>query len=211
MKATPGELDLHKRLLAKDETASSELINTYLTSLVKKISQFAKYQSVQKSNPEIIWDSVCEALFNYIRNPMFYNPGKASLEKFLLMSADGDLKNAIAKEARHQRRKENFSTNVELSVLRGNNIKEGKSVDQNLLDDELWRYIKTILTTDVDRALVRLILDGERQTEQYAKVLKISSLSLEEQRKEVKKAKDRIKVRLKRAGWEGYLDKKNKG
>jgi hypothetical protein len=49
-----------------------------------------------------------------------------------------------------------------------------------------------------DRAILRLMMDGVRETEEYAEVLQVHDLAQEEQREIVKRNKDRIKKTLQR-------------
>jgi hypothetical protein len=57
------------------------------------------------------------------------------------------------------------------------------------------------METEVDRRVLRLMVDGERRTAVFAAVLGLDGQPAEAQRREVKRAKDRIKKRLERAGW----------
>jgi len=55
-----------------------------------------------------------------------------------------------------------------------------------------------LLPDPTDRKVFELKAIGERRTEQFAQIMGISHLSVEQQRREVKKAKDRIDKILER-------------
>jgi len=52
--------------------------------------------------------------------------------------------------------------------------------------------------SDGEARVLDLMLDGERRTPAFAAALGISHLPVREQRQEVKKVKDKLKMRLKR-------------
>jgi len=56
-----------------------------------------------------------------------------------------------------------------------------------------------------ERDVVELIVDGERRTERFARVLGLQDRPREEQAREVKRAKDRVKKRLQRL-WQRMAD-----
>jgi hypothetical protein len=74
----------------------------------------------------------------------------------------------------------------------------------NLLQEEAARQqqqhaqLMSMLPNQQDRQILALRLQGERRTEAFAKILQISHLPIAEQRREVKRAKDRIDKFLRR-------------
>jgi RNA polymerase sigma-70 factor (ECF subfamily) len=66
----------------------------------------------------------------------------------------------------------------------------------------MTRTINRIFNDEEDRQAAALILEGERSTEEFAKIFCLGHLPNIEQRREVKRRKDRIKKRLERDGGE---------
>src|SRR5438067_685697 len=84
---------LHEALIAGDETAPARIVETYLDTLVKRLR--ANNPAVWWRDPMLIEAAAADALFNYIQRPMSYDPRRRSLGGYLLMSAQGDLRNAL--------------------------------------------------------------------------------------------------------------------
>jgi len=206
--ASPEERALHDRLLEGDPAASAELFDWFLTPLIEELSRFRQDRALHERDTSLIWDAVTDALFKYVEAPQKYNPEAATLRYYLRMSAEGDLKNRIAQRARKEAPKESLDVHVELGrEPRNSQVDDVPEGVQHLIDEDLWQRIETIIPDPQDQAVVRLLLDGERDTEAFAQILNLKALSIEAQRQEVKRVKDRLKAKLKRAGWEGYLDR----
>ncbi|MFZ0931829.1 MAG: hypothetical protein WAN11_24740, partial [Syntrophobacteraceae bacterium] len=91
---------IHQRLLAGDVTAPSELVDVILPLLIKEL---------EKKNPrfhdsELLNDAITDALISYIKAPQQFDPVKLPLRKYLIMSAQRDFQNALAKEKRRKSR-----------------------------------------------------------------------------------------------------------
>ncbi|MDP9352382.1 MAG: hypothetical protein M3P51_12680 [Chloroflexota bacterium] len=203
---TPEELRLHQRLLSGDETASGDVFARYLTPIIKQLSRREAYRGLADADPDVIWDAVSDALFAYVETPERYQPGKASLHGYLRMSAEGDLRNLLAKRSSRHRREEALNEKVEVGIADRNYGLTEAEAERNLREDELWVRIREIISDPVDQEIVKLILDHERSREAYARVLGISDWLEEERKREVDRVKDRLKKRLQRAGWTEFLD-----
>jgi hypothetical protein len=107
------------------------------------------------------------------------------------------LLNLIRAERRHQRRRIPWES-VELSCPDGN-----EEEDTTVLAD--YPAIQAVIDAlcETDRRVLELMLDGERQTLAFAEVLGLADRSATEVADAVKRVKDRIKARLKRAGGKG--------
>src|SRR5687768_16136890 len=105
---------VHARLLAGDPTAPAELIESVGDALAERLARKAP----RFANSELITDAVTDSLFSYIRRPEQFDPAKGELLPFLLMAADRDLRNALAKQ-RRRRGKEILSDDVELEAIAG--------------------------------------------------------------------------------------------
>jgi RNA polymerase sigma-70 factor (ECF subfamily) len=186
---------IHKRLLTEDVTAPVELVDVLLGPLLDRLTR--KYSKLH--DPYLLPDAVTDALMSYIKCPAQFDPGKRSLIGFLFMAAEGDLRNALAKDKR-RRHKEIPLEDVELEVAAGNSeIEEGNS-DTESEREKLRQALPRIFGDPKDLAMVELMLSGERTTEAFVNVLELRHLPMDQQRREVKRHKDRLKKRLERYG-----------
>jgi DNA-directed RNA polymerase specialized sigma24 family protein len=123
-----------------------------------------------------------------------YDPTRASLPTFLRLIARRDLCNLLVQEKRHQRGRMPWN-HVEHSLL-------ARNEEQN---DMLWSDYPNLLNViaafdDTDRQVFELMKDGERRTAVFAAALGLTDKPADEQIAMVKRAKDRIMARLRRAG-----------
>ncbi|MCC6188200.1 MAG: sigma-70 family RNA polymerase sigma factor [Anaerolineales bacterium] len=193
----PG-LVLHQRLLAGDVTASAEIANAYLEPLIARLR--ARYGWLD--DPHLPDEAAISALWNYLQNPRQYKPEERSLEAYLVMAAYGDLKNELTKRAR-ERKFQGGSQVVELDAP-GAEYRVGDdselTVEEQvaILVSPVWAQLDELLPNPVDRKLVQLIMDNVGETAVFSEVLGISGLPSEEQERQVKRHKDRLKKQLRR-------------
>lgn len=193
-------IELHQRLLAADPLASSDIADAYLTPVMNALK--LKYPF---TDPTLLSDSATEAYFNYVDRPSSFDPAGRSLLGYLKMSAEGDLKNALAKLKLEAARLVSLDTVVELSDSYRNNPIEEEFIGRQAATEKIlaWRAqqaadMELAADTPLDQQLLELLLVGERRTQAYARLLQIEDLSPAEQRQIVKRHKDRLRVRLKR-------------
>lgn len=65
-------------------------------------------------------------------------------------------------------------------------------------NDEVFRQLCKLLPDPIDQAFLETMMNGERDTSQFAEILGISNEPAEDQRIIVKKYKDRIKKIIQR-------------
>jgi hypothetical protein len=128
-----------------------------------------------------------------------------NLLAYLRMSAQRDLQNVLQRERKHHEQRCSLKC-VELSTDAGKYL--GRDDDPSLpaqiaehhqLElDSIPLSVRQGLSEAEERVLP-LLLRKERKTSAYAEVLGITHLPLADQRKEVKRVKDRMAKRLKRA------------
>jgi hypothetical protein len=208
MSASPGPLPsqqaalvLHQRLLAQDPTAARDAAAAYLESLIVWLAE------TNRRVPEDIRIQAAEdAILALIRRPESYCPGEQTLKVYLRMSARGDLRNILHKEARHNRGRTPWKV-VELSPDAGKYL--GRADDPSLslcVAEERQRVYEAIPDSvtqglsETDRRALALIVQKERRTAVFAELYGLQHLPAKEQRTEVKRHKDRLKNLLKRAG-----------
>ena len=188
--------DLYRRLAAGDPVAPPALARAYIVHLSDYLA--AKYPA---ADPHLREQAVDDALIALIKNPQSYKPERGlSLTGFLRMSARGDLRNLLRGERRHWEKRHDLES-VELHLVDGNTSgRDGDEVSP-LGGHPALAGVRAGLT-EPERRVLDLMCRDERRTAAYAAVLGLSDLPAGEQAKAVKRVKDRIKKRLRRAGGE---------
>jgi RNA polymerase sigma-70 factor (ECF subfamily) len=186
------------RLLAGDPTAPADLFLIYSESLLAWLR--SRFRGLDDRDlEEIAVDSVSRLAMD----PTRYDPERGSLITYLHVDANGDALNALKRVKRHRGRQLSLET-VELSLVGRNSLVR----DESDPVDQLERKEKTRMVhewadehfTGADREAVLLMYAGERHDAVFARVFGLEGLPKLEQRRAVKRNKDRLKVRLKRLG-----------
>lgn len=196
---------LHARLLAADPTAPADLAVAYLESLEDWLSRHNP-----RADPDACATAAEDAILALIKNPASYRPERQALEVYLRLSSAGDLKNLLRAEQRHSRRRADLHA-VELSPVAGKYLQDVEADPARVMErreiEERWaRAEPPIPATVQDRltpeeaAVMRLMRQHERRTAIYAAVLGLTDRPAAEQRRAVKRVKDRLTKRLERAG-----------
>jgi DNA-directed RNA polymerase specialized sigma24 family protein len=186
----------HRLVVQNRITAFAELCEIALPH----ISYYLQTQFPQ-FDPHMHHMVAADALLAYQKRPSQYDPEKLSLFAFLRMAARRDFLNAIDKKRRLEQR----LTDIDDPAVQ-------TTLSEDPVDDlsEAWLQQYTDLTTaefldaficnlsEDDRQIFALILNGERATEPYAALMGLTDLSVDRQRQEVKRAKDRLMTRLRR-------------
>lgn len=192
--------ELHRLLLEGDRTASARIAERHWDRLIERLN--ARFPHV----PDLVEDAVSQAMTDYLLRPTIYDPNRSSLSGFLFMAAKADLLNLLEAEKRRLKHEvvelDADDADVALDKPRAEYLAdETTNPDRLDLDqDELEARIQQVLPDPRDREILALMKDGERRTAAFAHILDITSLPLAEQRALVKRHKDRIKQRLRRAG-----------
>jgi RNA polymerase sigma-70 factor (ECF subfamily) len=193
---------LHTRLLKLDPIAPAEFAESFLEELIRRL--WAKAGPGHEET--LIRDAATDALLDFIQHPSKFNPKKSAVLTYLTMAAYRDLLNMIAKKQRRRRREVSLQV-VEETLNRGNNLIEPEIEIEHVLNGvtaekkaEIIQMVAETFPDPCDRALLALMMDGERKTSAYCKVLGIQSIDPGEQKKVVKRHKDRITKRLQRLG-----------
>jgi len=195
-------LQLHARLLQSDPVAPAEFAESFLEELIRRL--WAKAGPGYEET--LIRDAATDAILDFIQHPSKFNPKKSALFTYLSMAAYRDLLNVIAKEGRRRRRELSLQV-VEETLNDGNNLVEPEIEGEMVLDgitaekkSEILRLVAETFPDPRDRDFLALMMDGERKTNAFCKILGIQSVNPEEQKKIVKRHKDRITKRLQRLG-----------
>lgn len=188
-------LGLHHRLQAGDRTASAEVAEALYLWLQKRLQAAIPYAS-----PDDIADVAADTLIRYIAAPGKFQPERGkSLAGYLLMDGRRDLLNVLEKQRRRP-------PAVELSEAVADRLADrnvgsmGSEARVAYLPQELEGIVAAALPAKMDRRILELMMDRVRETSSYVAVMGIGASSTAEQAREVKRAKDRIRARLRRAG-----------
>lgn len=198
-------LALHRRLLEGDPVASSDVAVAYLEPLARWL--FRLNPRAERSECDTAAE---DAILSWLKRPGAYDPVKMPLEAYLRMAAKRDLQNARHSERRHADRRADWGA-VELSPTMGKHLMDVEADPARIV--ELQEMVGEIVRkrprmpaevlaglTPGEVQALGLIECGERRTALYAVALGLAHLAPDQQRAEVKRVKDRLKVRLKRSG-----------
>jgi RNA polymerase sigma-70 factor (ECF subfamily) len=145
---------------------------------------------------------VSAAFLDYCSRPhQFDERHGVPLDRFLHKASWRNVANILRSSARRRTREEesaraHASAAVELDPVVGNLLQREESAKLHQREEDLMN----LLQDPTDRQVLALRLQGERRTEAFADLLGVSHLPITAQRREVKRAKDRIDKILRRKG-----------
>ncbi len=199
------ENSIHQRLIERDPVAPAELVEAYIKPLVRRIN----YLFPKLDDPDFVYDAVVDALLNYVQHPEKFDPKRGKLFSYLFMSARGDLLNKVKSETRRRTHEVRLDDVEFHPALRNITAETGNGLElpSGVSMTDIKSSLSQVVTNQVDKRLLELLLDGERKTECYAEVLGISRLDISEQRRQVKRVKDRLTKRIQRLGMKLYESK----
>jgi RNA polymerase sigma-70 factor, ECF subfamily len=188
-------LALHRRLCDGDRTTPEEVARLLLSPLVQEISR-----RFPRMDEQIIADGVTDAILAYCAEPERFDEKRGvPLDRFLHMASRRKVANSWRGEKRRKVREERASrisgeALVELDPAAGNLLQREKTEQRQRQQVRLMN----MLPNQQDQQILALRLQGERRTEVFAEILGVTHLSIGDQRREVKRAKDRIDKILRR-------------
>jgi RNA polymerase sigma factor (sigma-70 family) len=195
------QLQKHQQILNDDSPTAfaqlSEMALPHLISFLKK-----EFRQVE---PHLRETAVIDCLLTYHAAPEKYDPEKLTLFAYLRMAARHDLLNAI----NHSNRQGRPLLDIEEPGIQEQLVKadeadldpiyweESLGIDTAAAREALLQSFEQDLNS-TDRQLFILMLNGVRETEPYAEILQAADLPIAEQRRDVKRAKDRLTKKLSR-------------
>jgi RNA polymerase sigma-70 factor (ECF subfamily) len=188
-------LELHRQLLTGDRTASEAVVGLLHVSLTREVSAQFRH-----TDQHIIWDGVIDAMLDYCARPQQFDAERGvSLKRFLRLAARRNVGNILRGEQRRKVREEAAGhawtvSSVELDPAAGNLLQQEEATQRQRQQAALTQALQN----PNDQQLLALRLQGVRRTEAFAEILGITHLPIEMQRREVKRAKDRIDKILRR-------------
>ncbi len=191
---------IHRRVLAHDPTAFAELCEAALPHLVAFLSEAFPQQDVHLRETIAI-----DLLLGYQSKPQQYDAGRLSLFAYLRMAARYDMLNALDRQRRDESRLVDLDgRSVELG-LSDRNTEQDDAFEEWLREHTEWPFGEIVRAlraglSATDEQVLMLMLSGERRSAAYAEAIGIAHLDEAAQRREVKRAKDRILKKLRRLG-----------
>jgi RNA polymerase sigma-70 factor (ECF subfamily) len=150
---------------------------------------------------QLVNDGVIDAVLDYCAYPTQFDAARdISLDRFLAAAAWRNVANLRTGERRRKQRERKVgSKKREADVAFDPVARNIRQEDLRQLEEKKAAMF-TALDDPKDKEILRLKLDGVRDTASYARVLDIMHLLLDRQREEVKRHKDRIMRFLRRKG-----------
>lgn len=190
--------ELHERLLAgTSATVTSEIAEAFLARLANSL----KKEFFTLADQHLVDTAVEDALISYFNNPTRFDPQRAGLFTYLRWRARSLLLNLMAGQKKSFEREKVVELDDEDAVYQMTES-ETAEIEQSLarreLDETTWRKLCEIFTDRRDLELVKLMMEGTRETAHYADLLGASSLAADEQASLVKRHKDRLKKAIQR-------------
>jgi len=141
-------------------------------------------------------DCAVDALVFYLESPEKFDANKSSLWTFLCLIAERDAIDKVRQRADRQALFEKYGYNIELWGAHPN-----KQHDDSEYRMDAQRIMRAhghkILQNEAERRVLDLMLEGERSVAAYAQALGIDP-EIDDVADQVKRAKDRINMRLKK-------------
>jgi hypothetical protein len=194
-RATPSSpevslLALHERLIGGDEAALNEAAERLL-----RLLQRALHRAFPRAPADWITDAAEDAILDYVRHPGQFDPRRQVwLERFLLPPAVRNLVNRAERERRLKHREEVYAAQAKPGAL------WGRSPLSDPEEDAQFRVlVLAAAADDAEREALVLLLDGVCDTPALAKALGATDRPVAEQRQEVKRFRDRLIKRVRRA------------
>ncbi len=190
-----------RRILQDDPTAFSELCERALPHLVSFLR--AQFPNNEAHLHEMM---AIDCLLEFQGRPGQYDPGRLSLFAYLRMASRRDMLNAIDKKRRRDQRL--FALDdptVYLRLTEQDQVQETDDLQDWLQQHtdfsvaEILESLNEELTAE-DRQILMLVIEGVRESKRFAETMEITHLSEQDQRREVKRAKDRLAKKLRRFG-----------
>jgi hypothetical protein len=190
--------ELHNRLISGDVIASAEIAELFLPLLIGKLNRVF----LNIDDPHLIETAVIDTLMDYLSKPNQYNPNRGNLFSFLILKSKSDLLNFLSPKKIDQARVD-LTEIVELdndSSVYGVELIDEMNVEELITNNlsPIWTHLSSIIPDRTDQEIVKLMMDGIRETDVYAEVIGIQNLPDDERSRIVKQNKDRLKKVIQR-------------
>jgi DNA-directed RNA polymerase specialized sigma24 family protein len=179
---------LHQSLLDGSRTATAEIAELFLQPLIKHL----RGEFRQLKDPDLIDMAVADALVNYFERPKKFEPSRSSLFTYLRIRARTYLLNSLGQGASKKNVVELDQVETVYQMVNEVEPDAESSLVSNTYQAEIMQQVQKYITDSTDLRVVALMTQGVRDTTEYAEVLGITDRPFAEQKKTVKRHKDRI-------------------
>lgn len=177
-----------------DRLIVNEFAGAVLPALIARLTA-----ALPTAHPHDVVTAAEDTLLAFLKHPERFDPNRSRLLSYLLMAARCDFLNRQKGERRHHRGRIPWDS-VELDAGAWNSEEEEDArEDDGVTFDRPEVQAAVASLSEPDRRVLDLMRAGERQTAAFAGVLGVDDQPVAEQETVVKRAKDRIKARLRRA------------
>jgi len=186
---TPGVLEeLHFAVLQGEVLARQAIA----VLLVRRVGT-TLHRRMPTVDSAIINDAVEDAILGYLTRPDAFDSSRSRLDTFLSLAASHNVLNALAREDRRRRVEGRAAAEAQAAAKQG-----------ALFNDVASRGDPTTIRlfmaafNPLERQFLSARHFGERRTVELARILRLTHLAVPDQRREVKRETDRLRIRLRR-------------
>jgi DNA-directed RNA polymerase specialized sigma24 family protein len=144
-------------------------------------------------DPEVINDSVEDAVVRYLRQPHLFDGSRSRLDTFISMIATHNALNIL--DAQGRRRQAEGRAAAEATATAPETVLPQRGWDKGKVP-AIRSFMRGLEPRE--RQFLAARLAGERRTSELARTLGLSHLSVTDQRQAVKRENDKLRVRLRR-------------
>jgi RNA polymerase sigma-70 factor, ECF subfamily len=192
-------LTLHEKIVSGDSLAPGMLAELLVPRIVRSLRR--KYHAIPDQH--LIDTAVADAMLTYLKAPQKFDKNRGGLIGYMWMAAEGDLLNSL-KQMKTRGELQQEEKVVELEPPRAEYRLDEQSDNPESIysfieqENSVIEQIGSALPDPIDREIAHLMLEGVRETEEFARILGILDKSVQDQAAIVKRHKDRIKLTLRR-------------
>lgn len=190
--------ELHARLLAGTSlTVTSEIAEVFLPPLIRSL----KGEFWSLSDQHLLDTAAEDALIGYFAAPGRFEPQRAGLFTYLRWRARSRLLNLLGQEKVLIAAEKVVEVEAAEAVyeMTGQAVADPEdALAQREADDATLHKLRAIINDPLDLEIIKLMMEGVRETWRYAALLGIAALPGEEQTSLIKRHKDRLKKTIQR-------------
>jgi hypothetical protein len=176
---------LHELVIDGDQSALQQLFQS-----APRVLRWRLRHAYPKVADSLIDDGIEEALVEYALRPAGFDSSRGvPLDRVLYHRAWRNVANLLMSDQKRRTREMYYAQAAIVAMSSGKPVRAAQGQTTLLLG---------LVADDSERDALRLWLEGERRTTPLASILGVAALSLSEQRRTVKRFKDRIRNRVKR-------------
>jgi len=180
---------IHERLIAGHPTASLKLFEAALDPLIGFLRRSLRLTE------EDAYDRAVDAIMTHVHKPGNFDASKSSLWTFLCLVAQRRAKDVSRMGKSRGKLQEKYQAGIEEWGVQTNNLHEAVEIAKDA-DTIMRLHGHTIAKNEVERRVLDLLLEQEKEVAVYAAAMEIEAA--QDAAVAVKRVQDRIKLRLKK-------------